>query len=75
LVGELPASRLGYRLSGGASLNGDASSDVGVGAPGNGVIPGRAFILFGPWIELLDYVPEQADMGGPAEPVDIGPFP
>jgi len=77
LVGELPGSRLGWAVSGGASLDGDASSDVGVGALGDVLVPvpGRAFILFGTWSELPDDEPQESDEGHPADPVDIGPFP
>ncbi|HUU94532.1 MAG TPA: hypothetical protein VM487_02245, partial [Phycisphaerae bacterium] len=75
LVGELPASRLGWAVSGGASLDGDASSDVGVGAPGNGLVAGRAFILFGMWSELPADEPSQSPGDGPVAPIDVGPFP
>jgi len=75
LVGELPASRLGWAVSGGASLDGDASSDVGIGAPGDGVILGRAFILFGMWSELPDDGLEESGAVGPLEAIDVRPLP
>ena len=75
LVGELPASQLGWAVSGGASLDGDASSDVGIGAPGDGVILGRAFILFGMWSELPDDGLEESGAVGPLEAIDVRPLP
>jgi hypothetical protein len=61
-------------VSGGASLDGDASSDVGIGAPGNGVILGRAFILFGKWSELPADEPLQSPGDGPVAPTEARPI-